>query len=531
MEFNADKYKIFDGILKNQNYQNDEIIEVIGKALSTCVPFTWDRINKILFNIINFNEEELKKECYKGLPDDLPSLRALIWKINFRYLPHDILKWKESLESKRKEYIEIKNAFILRIKEEIKIFEELEKEKNKNKSNLEQNINGINKENGNKNHVNEDNKKEEIKDENNLKENGINKESSNGNKDNNNTEIKNENKNNEELNTINEEKKVNEVINKFNEESKKNNDDTQLLSSLAECTDRNLLEMIDKDINRTRMNLNFFTSLVNKNSKISDEDLDKILNHKKNCTYQDYRLVYTKGRDKNNFFENETHSDVIERIIYIYCKLNKQVGYVQGMNELIAPIYYCFSIDNTVSLENVEADTFWCFTFLMKDVKKIFLKESDNSEGGILDRVFTLDLIVSHLQKDIYKILSKNNVNIFHFAFSWINIFFCQEFIMPDIIRLWDIIFSEQDRFSFVYFFSMAILQIKLKKIEKKEFSTIISELRNLEKENIEQIIILAIQLKNKYEKKVKEIINLNKKQKGRKEILSKSQKSLSKVK
>ena len=534
MEFNADKYKIFDDILKNQNYQNDEIIEVIGKALSTCVPFTWKRINKILFNIINFNEEELKKECYKGLPDDLPSLRALIWKINFRYLPHDILKWKESLESKRKEYIEIKNAFILRIKEEIKIFEELEKEKNKNKnkSNLKENINSSNKENGNENNINEDNKKEEIKDENNLKENDINKESSSENKDNSNKEIRNENKINEELNNINEEKKVNEVINKFNEENKiKNNDDTQLLTSLAECTDRNLLEMIDKDINRTRMNLNFFTSLVNKNSKISDEDLAKIINHKKNCTYQDYRLVYTKGRDKNNFFENETHSDVIERIIYIYCKLNKQVGYVQGMNELIAPIYYCFSIDNTVSLENVEADTFWCFTFLMKDVKKIFLKESDNSEGGILDRVFTLDLIVSHLQKDIYKILSKNNVNIFHFAFSWINIFFCQEFIMPDIIRLWDIIFSEQDRFSFVYFFSMAILQIKMKKIEKKEFSTIISELRNLEKENIEQIISLAIQLKNKYEKKVKEIISLNKKKKGRNEILSKSQKSLSKVK
>ena len=199
MEFNADKYKIFDDILKNQNYQNDEIIEVIGKALSTCVPFTWKRINKILFNIINFNEEELKKECYKGLPDDLPSLRALIWKINFRYLPHDILKWKESLESKRKEYIEIKNAFILRIKEEIKIFEELEKEKNKNKSNLKENINSSNKENGNENNINEDNKKEEIKDENNLKENDINKESSSENKDNSNKEIRNENKINEEL--------------------------------------------------------------------------------------------------------------------------------------------------------------------------------------------------------------------------------------------------------------------------------------------------------------------------------------------
>ena len=77
----------------------------------------------------------------------------------------------------------------------------------------------------------------------------------------------------------------------------------------------------------------------------------------------------------------------------------------------------------------------------------------------------------------------------------------------------------------------MAILQIKLKKIEKKEFSTIISELRNLDKENIEQIIALAIQLKNKYEKKVKEIISLNKKKQGINEVLLKSQKSLSKVK
>ena len=47
-----------------------------------------------------------------------------------------------------------------------------------------------------------------------------------------------------------------------------------------------------------------------------------------------YELKNKLGKGLNiNIFENETHSDVIEKIIYIYCKLHKEVGYVQGMNE------------------------------------------------------------------------------------------------------------------------------------------------------------------------------------------------------
>ena len=165
---------------------------------------------------------------------------------------------------------------------------------------------------------------------------------------------------------------------------------------------------------------------------------------------------------------------------------------------------------------------------MMKDLKKLFLKESDNLKGGILDKVFTLDLIISKLQKDIYKILTKNNVNIFHFAFSWINVFFCQEFLMPDILRLWDIIFCENDRFSFIYYFSMAILQFKKKKIKDKDFCTIIRELKDLRNENIEEIIDIAIYFKNKYEIKINEIIlDNNKKEKENNEILNKCYNSI----
>jgi hypothetical protein len=36
----------------------------------------------------------------------------------------------------------------------------------------------------------------------------------------------------------------------------------------------------------------------------------------------------------------EKHADVIARILFIYAKLNPGVKYVQGMNEVLAPIYY-----------------------------------------------------------------------------------------------------------------------------------------------------------------------------------------------
>lgn len=39
----------------------------------------------------------------------------------------------------------------------------------------------------------------------------------------------------------------------------------------------------------------------------------------------------------------EAHWEVVERILFLYAKLNPGQGYVQGMNEIIGPIYYSFA--------------------------------------------------------------------------------------------------------------------------------------------------------------------------------------------
>jgi hypothetical protein len=41
----------------------------------------------------------------------------------------------------------------------------------------------------------------------------------------------------------------------------------------------------------------------------------------------------------------EAHWEVVERILFLYAKLNPGQGYVQGMNEIVGPIYYTFASD------------------------------------------------------------------------------------------------------------------------------------------------------------------------------------------
>lgn len=41
----------------------------------------------------------------------------------------------------------------------------------------------------------------------------------------------------------------------------------------------------------------------------------------------------------------EAHWEIVQRILFLYAKLNPGQGYVQGMNEIIGPIYYVFASD------------------------------------------------------------------------------------------------------------------------------------------------------------------------------------------
>ena len=141
--------------------------------------------------------------------------------------------------------------------------------------------------------------------------------------------------------------------------------------------DKLLWEEIEKDVKRTRVELAFFMQAIDPNRN-SAEDMDRLE------MQQHTKKSDLSADDVKNFIE--AHSDALARILFIYARLNQGIRYVQGMNEILAVIYYCFwkfGNEAIISTEYLESDVFFCFSNLMSEIKDGFLRDLDREENGI----------------------------------------------------------------------------------------------------------------------------------------------------
>ncbi|XP_075434737.1 TBC1 domain family member 13 isoform X2 [Ascaphus truei] len=155
----------------------------------------------------------------------------------------------------------------------------------------------------------------------------------------------------------------------------------------------------------------------------------------------------------------EAHWEVVERILFIYAKLNPGIAYVQGMNEIVGPIYYTFATDpNSEWKEYAEADTFFCFTNLMAEIRDNFIKSLDDSQCGITSKMERVYSTLKEKDVELYLKLQEQNIKPPFFAFRWLTLLLSQEFLLPDVIRIWDSLFADDQRFEFLLVVSCAML-------------------------------------------------------------------------
>ena len=199
----------------------------------------------------------------------------------------------------------------------------------------------------------------------------------------------------------------------------------------------------------------------------------------------------------------ETNADVMNRILFIYAKLHPDVVYVQGMNDLLAPLYYCFSIDNNPENKNfVEADSYITFEKLMDIIKKIYIRVLDNEPGGVNYRLKEIDGLLKIIDYELFLHLKNNEVKINFYGFRWMTLFFTQDFEMPDILRIWDSIFGNNDIFEFLYLLILATIILKKEEIMKEKMSGIMMIIQNLEDITVYDLINKAVQIRNELSKK-----------------------------
>ena len=137
--------------------------------------------------------------------------------------------------------------------------------------------------------------------------------------------------------------------------------------------------------------------------------------------------------------ENEEfHWQVVARILFIYAKLNPGQGYVQGMNEIIGPIYYVFSNEcknDIMFTGHAEADTFWCFTELMSEIRDMYNSQLDADRStGVVAMMTKLTNMLSSEDPELYhKLLHVQAIKPHYYAFRWITLLLSQEFSLPGL--------------------------------------------------------------------------------------------------
>lgn len=78
----------------------------------------------------------------------------------------------------------------------------------------------------------------------------------------------------------------------------------------------------------------------------------------------------------------------ISRILFVHAKLNPAESYTQGMNEIVATLYFVLATDESEEWRShCEADTFFCFTNLMAEIRDVFIQSLDESESGLYGKM------------------------------------------------------------------------------------------------------------------------------------------------
>ncbi|KAG8217751.1 hypothetical protein J3R82DRAFT_5912 [Butyriboletus roseoflavus] len=141
------------------------------------------------------------------------------------------------------------------------------------------------------------------------------------------------------------------------------------------------------------------------------------------------------------------HIDRMGGILLTYNFYDKDLGYVQGMSDLCAPLY--------VVLDAEEELIFWCFVEVMNRMGQNFLRD----QSGMKKQLSTLQELISVMDPELYRHFEKTEgLNLF-FCFRWVLIAFKREFPFCDVLRLWEVLWTDYYSNNFVLFVALAILE------------------------------------------------------------------------
>ncbi|KAF9069930.1 rab-GTPase-TBC domain-containing protein [Rhodocollybia butyracea] len=184
-----------------------------------------------------------------------------------------------------------------------------------------------------------------------------------------------------------------------------------------------------------------------------------------------------------DFFRNLDVQDQLTNILFLYTTMNPDIGYRQGMHELLAPLYYAVDVDSlpdTLEESNLDmavelcsqvwvaADAWVLFESVMRYGSRWYeWRERPltqtlpsplsnhvqiNPDGKAQMKPYIAPIVqdCNEIQSTLlhttdpllWKHLQSSGLEPQIYGIRWLRLLFTREFSMPDAMRLWDVLFA-----------------------------------------------------------------------------------------
>ncbi|TMW54284.1 hypothetical protein DOY81_000639, partial [Sarcophaga bullata] len=152
--------------------------------------------------------------------------------------------------------------------------------------------------------------------------------------------------------------------------------------------------------------------------------------------------------DRNYWYFANENLDKLRNVITTYVWEHLEVGYMQGMCDLVAPLLVIF---------DDEALTYGCFCKLMERMIENF------PNGGAMDMHFAnMRSLIQILDSEMYDLMDSNgDYTHFYFCYRWFLLDFKRELVYDDVFATWEVIWAAKHVASghFVLFLALALLE------------------------------------------------------------------------
>ncbi|KAM4827036.1 small G protein signaling modulator 1 [Thomomys bottae] len=153
--------------------------------------------------------------------------------------------------------------------------------------------------------------------------------------------------------------------------------------------------------------------------------------------------------DRNYWYFTPANLEKLRNIMCSYIWQHIEIGYVQGMCDLLAPLL--------VVLDD-EALAFSCFTELMKRMTQNF------PHGGAMDTHFAnMRSLIQILDSELFELMHQNgDYTHFYFCYRWFLLDFKRELVYDDVFSVWETIWAAKHVSSahYVLFIALALVEV-----------------------------------------------------------------------